>query len=133
MIAITTPDGLTHHLDSPQAIAAYSSSPATVAVLQTAYDAGQWQPYTPPPPQPEAPSPDWQNFRLALLQSATFRDWSERLPATWREDLKLAAIAANDEALQSIYDLLAQQYPPDDEAAAEWQAIADVSSIPITF
>lgn len=86
-----------------------------------------------PEPPPVLPSPNWQNFRLALLQSTTFRDWSERLPATWREDLKLAAMAANTEALQGIYDFLAHQHTPEYEAAVEWQAIADLNHISITF
>lgn len=132
MIAIKTPDELVHYLEDEAAIAAIES-PNTRAVLQAAYDAGHWEPYAPPSPEPEPTEPDWQSFRLALLQSASFREWSERLPDTWREDLKLAAIAANADALQSIYNLLAQQHTPEYEAALEWQEIADQLFIPVTF
>ncbi|MBE9157689.1 hypothetical protein IQ265_12755 [Nodosilinea sp. LEGE 06152] len=110
--------------------------PAGQATLLEEYAAGRWEPYTPPELAPEpisAALPDWPAFRLALLKSATFRAWSEALPATWREDLKLAAIAANEEALQGIYNLLVEQSSPDGTAAAEWQAIADANHIPLTF
>ncbi|MBW4486122.1 MAG: hypothetical protein KME14_26665 [Tildeniella torsiva UHER 1998/13D] len=133
MIAITTADGLTHCLDSAAAIATYSGSPATVAALQAAYDAGQWQPYTPPEPEPEPPGPDWQNFRLALMVNSAFRAWAATLPADWREDLKSCAILCNVEALQSTYTYLASLYPPGPAASAEWQAIADATHIPVMF
>lgn len=133
MIAITTPDNITHLVASAEAIATYSSSAATVAALQSAYDAGHWEPYTPPEPEPAPPEPNWQNFRLALLQSATFRDWSERLPATWREDLKLAAIAANAEAVQGTYDHCKTLALPGHTAATGWQQIATENHIPVTF
>lgn len=85
-------------------------------------------------PEPEPPPLiNWQGFRLALLASASFRAWSEDLPATWREDLKLAAIENNTTAVQSIYNLLAQQFPPDFTQAEGWQAIADENHIPLVF
>lgn len=131
MISITTGDGLTHYLDSAEAIA-LTPSPNTRAALQAAYDAGNWEDYIPPEQAPEIP-PDWQGFRLALLQSQTFRAWSEALPATWREDLKLAAIAANPEAVQATYDYCKTLNLPGHTAATEWQALAAAHSIPVTF
>lgn len=137
MMAITLESGSTHLVDTLPSgepdLLTYTSSENTRAALQAAYDAGQWETYTPPEPELEDLPSDWSAFRLALLQSETFRDWSERLPATWREDLKMAALAANGEALQSIYDLLAPQHTPEYEAAMEWQQIANENHIPITF
>ncbi|MFQ4139630.1 hypothetical protein PGN35_025300 [Nodosilinea sp. PGN35] len=132
MITITTADAIIHTLESPEAIADIPS-PNTRAALQAAYDAGHWELYEPPQAEPEPLPPDWPAFRLALLQSASFRLWSEALPATWREDLKLAAIAANAEALQSIYTHCTTLHSPGHTAATEWQQVADHHRIPITF
>ena len=79
------------------------------------------------------PSPDWQAFRLSLLQSQSFRDWSEQLPDTWREDLKLSAIAANPEALQGLYNHCATLNIPGYTSTSEWQQIADENHIPVKF
>lgn len=133
MIAITTGDGIRHVLESESAIADYSPSPATVAALQAAYDAGNWEPYTPPEPEPETPEPNWQDFRLSLMVNEAFRLWAADLPADWREDLKSCALVCNAEALQSTYFLLASLDPPEPEAAAEWQQIATANHIPVTF
>lgn len=133
MIAITTPDQITHFVESAEAIATYSSSAATVAALQTAYDAGHWETFSLPEPEAAPLPPDWTTFRLLLVQSTTFRAWSEALPDTWREDLKSCAILANVAALQSTYTHLASIYPPEPSAAAEWQAIATANHIPVTF
>lgn len=132
MIAVTTPDGLTHYLDSTEAIATIES-PNTRAAIQAAYDRGDWQPYTPPEPEPEPLSPNWQEFRLALMVNTTFRDWAATLPADWREDLKACAILSNDEALQGTYNHLATYYPPPPAAAAEWNQIAIDNHISVTF
>ena len=136
MIAITTPDSIAHHLptlpDGTPDFDSYTTSIATQNALATAYDAGHWQPYSLPEPELETPEPNWQGFRLALLQSATFRDWSEELPATWREDLKLAAIAANPEALQATYDHCVSLTQPG-PVAAEWRDIAAQHHIPVVF
>lgn len=132
MIRVTTADGLTHEIESPEAIAAIES-PNTRAALQVAYTRGDYEPYTPPEPEPQPPEPNWQDFRLKLLQSETFRDWSERLPATWREDLKLAAMAANEEAVQSIYNHCKTLALPGHTAAAGWQQIATANHIPVNF
>ncbi|MGB3203267.1 MAG: hypothetical protein WBA99_20340 [Nodosilinea sp.] len=111
----------------------YSSSANTRAALLAAYDRGDWEPYTPPEPEPSPPAPDWPGFRLALLRSESFRTWSEGLPATWREDLKLSAIAANAEALQTIYDYCETISEPSPDAAAEWQQIAQENGVPVMF
>lgn len=132
MIAITTPDGLTHYLESAEAIA-LAPSPNTSAALQAAYDAGDWETYEPPQAEPEPEPPDWIAFRLALLQSESFRTWSEGLPATWREDLKMSALVANAEALQSVYDYCETISEPAPAAAAEWQQIAQENGIPVMF
>ncbi|MEA5449707.1 hypothetical protein VB780_14075 [Leptolyngbya sp. CCNP1308] len=133
MIGISTPDDLTHYLADEAAIAAYSTSPATVAELQAAYDAGHWEEFFPPEPEPEPAPPNWSDFRLTLMVDTGFRDWAATLPADWREDLKLAAIATNATALQGIYDHLATYYPPAPAAAAEWQAIATENHISVVF
>jgi hypothetical protein len=133
MIAITTGDEIRHVLESEAAIATYSSSPATVAALQAAYDAGQWEIYTPPEPEPEPPGPNWSEFRITLMVNAAFRTWGQTLPDDWREDLKLTAMATNATALQGIYDHLVTYYPPPPDAAAEWQQIATENHIPVVF
>lgn len=132
MIAITTTDGLTHYLESAEAIADIDS-PNTRAALDAAYDAGNWQPYTPSGPEPEPLEPNWQDFRLELMVNAAFRDWAATLPADWREDLKSCAILCNVEALQTTYTYLASIYPPGQAAADEWQQIATENHIPVVF
>lgn len=132
MIGITTGDGLTHYLENELAIAD-TASPNTRAALQTAYDAGNWKLYTPPPPQPAPLEPDWKTFRLALLKSKSFRLWSELLPNSWREDLKMAAMVGNAEALQDIYNYCKTLSPPLPAAVAEWQKLATQNHIPVTF
>jgi len=132
MIAVTTPDNITHFLDSPEAIALIPSA-NTRAALQAAYDAGNWESYTPPEPPTEPEPPNWPAFRMALLQDASFRTWSEGLPDTWREDLKMSAIAANPEALQGVYDYCESISEPSSEAAAAWQQIAQQNGIPVMF
>ncbi|PSR12330.1 hypothetical protein C8255_26755 [filamentous cyanobacterium CCP3] len=112
---------------------AYTSSFNTRAALQAAYDAGNWEPYEPPQAELGQMPPDWSAFRMALLQSESFRTWSEVLPATWREDLKMAALAANAEALQTVYDICESISEPSPEAAAEWQQIAQENAIPVMF
>jgi hypothetical protein len=136
MITITTPDGINHWVSSEGGepdFEGYSSSPNTRAALQAAYDAGQWEPYTPPEPEPPPPTPNWQDFRLALMVHTGFRDWAATLPADWREDLKACAILANEEALQGTYNHLVNFYPPPPEAAAEWQQIAAANHISVVF
>lgn len=133
MIAITTSDNITHLVASEAAIASYSSSAATVAALQAAYDSGHCKPYTPPAPQPAPLEPDWKTFRLALLKSKSFRLWSELLPNSWREDLKMAAMVGNAEALQDIYNYCKTLSPPLPAAVAEWQKLATQNHIPVTF
>lgn len=133
MIAITTSDNITHLVASEAAIASYSSSAATVAALQAAYDSGHCKPYTPPAPQPAPLEPDWKTFRLALLKSKSFRLWSELLPNSWREDLKMAAMVGNAEALQDIYNYCKSISLPVPASTAEWQALADKSNIPVKF
>lgn len=132
MIAVTTTDGLVHTLDSVESIAAIDS-PNTRAALQAAYDAGDWEPYTPPELAPAPPEPNWQSFRLKLMISPSFRAWAATLPADWREDLKSCAILCNTDALQTTYTYLASIYPPEPEAATEWQQIATENHIPVTF
>lgn len=138
MILLTTPDNLTHGPialnpdDSPD-LASYSSSPNTQAALQAAYAAGNWEHYTPPEPEPEQPEPNWSEFRLELMVSPSFRTWALTIPADWREDLKMAALAANLEALQSVYSHLASLYPPEPAAADAWQQIANDAHIPVVF
>lgn len=88
----------------------------------------------PPTPEPEPePGPDWVGFRLALLLTESFRTWSEGLPATWREDLKLSAIAANAEALQQVYNVCERLSEPQPSAVAEWQQLAEENRIPVIF
>ncbi|MEA5447328.1 hypothetical protein VB780_02025 [Leptolyngbya sp. CCNP1308] len=130
MIKITLPSGSFHLVES---IESYTSSENTRAALQAAYDAGDWEDFTPPEPEPEPAPPNWSDFRLTLMVDTGFRDWAATLPADWREDLKLAAIATNATALQGIYDHLATYYPPAPAAAAEWQAIAAANNIPVVF
>lgn len=132
MIAITTPDGLTHTLENEAAIASIDSI-NTRAALQAAYDAGHWKPYTPPEPEPPPPEPNWEDFRLTLMVSTAFRDWAAELPADWREDLKACAILCNAGALQSTYTRLASIYTPEPDAADEWQQIATDAHIPVKF
>ena len=137
MITITLPSGAEHHVPTTSEgtpdLDVYTTSPNTRVALQTAYDAGDWQPYEPPQTEPEPPPPDWSAFRLALLQSESFRTWSEGLPATWREDLKMAALVANAEALQRVYDYCESISEPPQAAAAEWQQIAQENGIPVMF
>ncbi|MBE9159725.1 hypothetical protein IQ265_23230 [Nodosilinea sp. LEGE 06152] len=136
-ITIQTVDGITHGpievVNSVPELAAYSNSVATQNALQAAYDLGNWEPYESPQTEPEPLPPDWPAFRLALLKSAMFRAWSELLPATWREDLKMAALVANAEALQVTYNHCAALTLPGPAAVAEWQQIADQNQIPVTF
>lgn len=133
MIAITTGDGIRHVLESEAAIAAYNSSFNTARVLKAACTEGHWKTHTPAQQPPEIPPPDWKTFRLALLKSKTFRLWSELLPSSWREDLKLAAVAANAEALQDIYNYCKSISLPGLASTSEWQQLADKSNIPVTF
>lgn len=135
MIAINTADGLIHYLEDAASIAAILS-PNTRAALQAAYDAGNWGHYTLPEllPTPIAPlPPDWKTFRLALLKSKSFRLWSELLPGTWREDLKMAAMVGNAEALQDIYNYCKSISLPGLASTSEWQKLADTSHIPVKF
>ncbi|MBE9155380.1 hypothetical protein IQ265_00770 [Nodosilinea sp. LEGE 06152] len=136
-ITIQTVDGITHGpievVNSVPELAAYSNSAATQNALQAAYDSGNWEPYELPQASPEPLPPDWPAFRLALLQSESFRTWSEALPDSWREDLKLAAITANAEALQSIYGYCKTLNLPGHMAASGWQQIANENRIPVKF
>lgn len=94
----------------------------------------EYQAAVTPEPEPELPQPpDWPAFRLSLMQSATFRTWSEGLPATWREDLKMSALVGNLTALQGVYAALKGDYPPPVEAIAEWQAFAVEAAVPLEF
>jgi hypothetical protein len=137
VIKITLLSGFDHvvptDLNGTPNYAAYSTSLNTQAALQAAYDAGHWEPYTPPEPEPLPPEPDWSAFRLALMRSPSFRAWSEQIPDTWREDLKLSAIAANLEALQGCYDVIKGDYPPTVEAVEEWADLAQQNAIAIIW
>lgn len=136
MIQITTLDGLCHTLESQSSIDAYSTSINTRTALREACAAGHWQPYTPPVPQvapPPPPPPDWKTFRLDLLKGKSFRVWSELLPGTWREDLKMAALVGNAEALQDIYNYCKSISLPLPASTSEWQRLADKSNIPVKF
>lgn len=137
MITVLTSDEINHGpiavVDSAPNFAAYSSSIATQNALKAACDAGNWQPYTSPTMIAEPLPPDWKTFRLALLKSKSFRLWSELLPSSWREDLKMAAMVGNAEALQSIYDYCKSISIPGFASTAEWQKLADTSHIPVTF
>ncbi|MGG6241863.1 hypothetical protein ACQ4N7_24835 [Nodosilinea sp. AN01ver1] len=117
----------------PDFASQFPNSQATQDALQAAYDAGDWEPYEPPQAEPELLPPDWPAFRLALLQSESFRTWSETLPATWREDLKMAALVANAEALQATYDHCKTLNLPGHVAASGWQQIATEHRIPVKF
>lgn len=117
----------------PDFVSQFPNSLATQVALQSAYEADDWEEYTPPESQPPPPEPDWKTFRLALLKSKSFRLWSELLPNTWREDLKGAAIIGNSEALQDIYDYCKSLSPPLPDVVAEWQNLATQSHIPVTF
>lgn len=66
MIVVSTSDGLTHYLESVEAIADIAS-PNTRAAVQTAKDAGNWETYTPPEPEPEPAEPDWDGFNAEIL------------------------------------------------------------------
>lgn len=129
MIAVTTPDQIQHLLPDAAAIATYSTDPTTIALVQAAYDTGNWVEL----PAAVAIAPDWSTFRIVLMTSTTFRAWAATLPDDWREDLKLVAIAANLEALQAIYNNLKQQHMPGLDSIAEWQAIADANGIAVVF
>ena len=135
MIKITLPSGATHILttleDGTPDYAAYSTSVNTRAALQASYDAGDWQPYTPPEPGPEPP--DSKAFKIALMAHPLFLQWQANLPAIAREDLKLSAIADNWPLVQSQYNTLKLAVPPPTDAIAQWQTIADERLIPLTF
>jgi hypothetical protein len=133
MLKITLPSGAFHLIEGIEKLEDYSSSENTRAALQAAYDAGNWEPYTPPEPEPEPQEPNWQDFRLSLMVSTSFRDWAADLPADWREDLKACAILCNAEALQTTYTMLARIYTPEPAAAREWQQIAIDAHIPVVF
>lgn len=45
----------------------FPNSAATRNALQTAYDAGNYETYTPPEPEPEPPIPDWDGFNAEIL------------------------------------------------------------------
>ncbi|HSP31474.1 MAG TPA: hypothetical protein VLO13_05615 [Halomonas sp.] len=132
MILITTPDGLTHKVESAEEIAGISS-PNTRAALQAAYDAGDWQPYEPPTPEPAPVETDAKGFKMALMGDPLFLQWQLDLPPIQREDMKLAAIADNWPLAQQIYSQLkaAIAQPPD--GPAQWQALADAHGIPLEF
>lgn len=137
VIKITLSSGVEHYLQQQTAgspdFESYSSSIATQDALQAAFDRGDWEPYEPPQVEPEPIPPNWPAFRMALLKSATFRSWSKSLEDTWREDLKLAAIARNAEALQETYNHCVTLTLPGPVAVEEWQQIATENHIPVTF
>jgi hypothetical protein len=62
-----------------------------------------------------------------------FLEWQEALPATRREDLKMAAIMDNWPLVQALYTQLAAAVPLPTGAAAQWQALADAHTIPLEF
>lgn len=103
------------------------------SVLQSAYDSGQWEPYTEAESPTSEEEPNWSEFRLSLMVEKSFRAWAVSLPADWREDLKLAALAANPEALQNVYNYLVSVYPPPAAAAAVWADLAAQHHIPVIF
>ncbi|WOD37376.1 hypothetical protein RRF56_02540, partial (plasmid) [Nodosilinea sp. E11] len=113
--------------------AAYSTSANTQAALQTAYDRGDWQPYTPPEPEPAAPEPDPKGFKIAFMADPAFLEWQEDIPPIRREDLKLAAIADNWPLVQALYDHLKAVILMPEGAAEQWQALADAHAIPLVF
>jgi hypothetical protein len=135
MIEITLPSGATHILDTfPDGTPdydAYSASINTRAVLKTAKDAGDWEPYTPPEPGPEPP--DSKAFKIALMAHPLFLQWQANLPAIAREDLKFSAMVENWPLVQSQYNTLKLAVPPPTDAIAQWQTIADERLIPLTF
>lgn len=66
MIKIKTEDGISHNVESPEAIDLITS-PNTRASIHSAYDRGDWEPYTPPEPEPELPAPNWDGFNAAIM------------------------------------------------------------------
>jgi hypothetical protein len=91
-----------------------------------------------PPPTPE-PVADWDGFKSAFLNNANWLAIASQLP----DDLRLGGIAAsagleNAPLLQKNY-LLAMGYLQalggviDPQVIAEWQEIATLYNIPITF
>lgn len=133
MITITLPSGFVHGPLDINDLATYSSSAATQSALQAAYDAGHWQPYTPPEPEPLPPEPNPALFRAALAQTESWLGWAETLPSVGYTNLTIAAANNNWAEAQLIYDRLSDNVPPPTGAAADWQALADANGIPITF
>ena len=132
ILQITTLDGIIHTLESFESIADITSI-NTRAALQTAYDAGNYETYTPPEPEPEPPETDPKGFKIAFMADPLFLEWQEALPATRREDLKMAAIMDNWPLVQALYTQLAAAVPLPTGAAAQWQALADAHTIPLEF
>lgn len=93
-------------------------------------DAGEWIAGEPPE---DAALPDLAGFRVAIMLNSSFQFWEEQIPATQRENLKLAAALGNLAELQALYEALALSYPPPPIARDEWQAIADTYHIDIAL
>ena len=111
----------------------YSSSPNTQAALSTAYAAGSYATYTPPPTITAPPTPTPSAFRAALAQTATWIAWAETLSSVRYTNLTIAAAQDNWVEAQSIYNAIKATTPPPGASITAWQALADSNHIPITF
>lgn len=132
MICITTPDGLQHVVEGPEAIAAYSTSLATLVALQSAYAAGDWEPCD-PPETTTVPEYNPSAFRVELARCTSWIGWAASVPSVHYTNLVIAAAQDNWSEAQTLYTALAQSYPPAGAAVAEWQALADAHGVPIAF
>lgn len=101
------------------------------ASIQTAFDAGDWEPV--PDPGPPPPEPDWTAFNTAMLSDADWSPWITRNPlltsATTTASLSQDA-ALLQTTIETAISVLGQ---PDPVAAQRWQYIADANLIPIRF
>lgn len=66
MIKVTTDDGFVHTLQSVEAIANITSINTRNALLKAVED-GNSKTYTPPEPESQPPTPDWDGFTAILL------------------------------------------------------------------
>jgi hypothetical protein len=119
--------------------AAYSTSLNTQAALQAAYDAGHWEPYTPPEPEPRPIEPDWDGFNLAILTNAEFNAAyntamaaaplvAAALPAA------LTQVATGSTSMLSVaFNALCQVALVDSTLRDDWADIAEFHNLPTDF
>lgn len=118
-------------------LSSYSASGA--AAIQAAYDAEQWEEYTPTEPEPEALEPDWDGFNLAILANPEFNAAYAVAIATF--PLVAAALPAALTQVSSgsvtmfvvAFDALCQAAQVSTEQRTAWADVAVSHNLPTDF